>query len=137
MIMVTPYLRIANYFPQIMQNYTQNQTFPRYDYFLGQALNSKVIISSITVWEISMLIEKDRISLTMDIENWVKEVEAIEGVRFMPVDNEIAIKSTKLPGEFHKDPSDRIIVATARKLAVPLVTIDKKIITYPHVQTVW
>ena len=98
---------------------------------------SEIIISSMTIWEISMLIEKNRLSLSMDIESWTKEVAAIEGVRFLPVDNEIGIKSTKLPGEFHKDPADRIIVATARKLAVPLVTIDEKIIRYPHVQTIW
>lgn len=98
---------------------------------------SEVIISSITIWEISMLIEKNRISLSMDIESWANEVAEIKGVRFIPVDNEIGIKSTKLPGEFHKDPADRIIVATARKLAVALVTIDEKIIEYPHVQTIW
>jgi PIN domain nuclease of toxin-antitoxin system len=98
---------------------------------------SEVIISSMTIWEISMLIEKNRISLSMDIENWTKEVAEIKGVRFIAVDNEIGIKSTKLPGEFHKDPADRIIVATARKLAVPLVTVDEKIIQYPHVRTIW
>ena len=100
-------------------------------------IDNEIIISSISVWEISMLIEKGRLVLSMDIENWINEVSAIEGVRFMPVDNEIAIKSTKLPGEFHKDPADRIIVATARKLAVPLVTIDEKITTYLHVKTIW
>ena len=100
-------------------------------------IKSEVIISSMTIWEISMLIEKNRLSLSMDIESWTKEVSEINGVRFVPVDNEIGIKSTKLPGEFHKDPADRIIVATARKLAVPLVTVDEKIIQYPHVQTIW
>lgn len=105
---------------------------------IKQALaKSEVIISSITIWEISMLIEKNRISLSMDIESWAEEVAEIKGVRFIPVDNEIGIKSTQLPGEFHKDPADRIIVATARKLAVPLVTIDEKIRQYPHVQTIW
>lgn len=105
---------------------------------IKQALaKSEVIISSITIWEISMLIEKNRLSLSMDIESWTKEVSEIKGVRFVPVDNEIGIKSTKLPGEFHKDPADRIIVATARKLAVPLATVDEKIIQYPHVQTIW
>ncbi|PHR60353.1 MAG: VapC toxin family PIN domain ribonuclease [Robiginitomaculum sp.] len=98
---------------------------------------SEVIISSISAWEISMLIEKGRLALNMDIENWLNEVSAIEGVRFMPVDNEIGIKSTTLPGIFHKDPADRMIVATARKLAVPLVTADDKIIAYEHVTTIW
>ncbi len=84
-----------------------------------------------------MLIEKDRLVLSMDIESWFDEVSQIDGVRFIPVDNEISIKSTMLPGKFHKDPADRIIVATARKLAVPLVTADDKIIRYEHVKTIW
>jgi PIN domain nuclease of toxin-antitoxin system len=98
---------------------------------------SEVIVSSISAWEISMLIEKGRLVLSMDVENWLDEVNHIDGVRFVPVDNEIGIKSTLLPGEFHKDPADRMIVATARKLAVPLVTADEKIINYEHVKTVW
>ncbi|MEJ2619033.1 MAG: type II toxin-antitoxin system VapC family toxin [Candidatus Thiodiazotropha sp.] len=97
----------------------------------------EVIVSSISAWEIAMLIAKRRLVLSMDIESWLDEVNQIDGVRFLPVDNEIAIKSTVLPGEFHKDPADRIIVATARKLAAPLVTADEKIIQYAHVKTVW
>jgi len=99
--------------------------------------DGEVIISSISAWEIAMLIEKDRLVLSMDVENWLDEVSQIDGVRFMPVDNEISIKSTVLPGEFHKDPADRMIVATARKLAVPLITVDEKIINYEHVKTIW
>jgi PIN domain nuclease of toxin-antitoxin system len=98
---------------------------------------SEVIVSSISAWEISMLIEKGRLVLSMDVASWLDEVSQIDGVRFVPVDNEIGIKSTVLPGEFHKDPADRMIVATARKLAVPLVTADEKIIDYEHVKTVW
>jgi PIN domain nuclease of toxin-antitoxin system len=98
---------------------------------------SKVIISCISAWEISMLIEKERLVLTMDIESWFDQIAQIEGIRFVPIDNEIAIKSTMLPGEFHKDPADRMIVATARKLAIPLITADEKIINYEHVKTIW
>ena len=99
--------------------------------------DSEVIVSSISAWEISMLIEKGRLVLSMDVESWLDEVAQIDGVRFVPVDNEIGIKSTVLPGEFHKDPADRMIVATARKLAVPLVTADEKIRDYEHVKVVW
>lgn len=98
---------------------------------------SEVVVSSISAWEISMLIEKGRLVLSMDVESWLDEVAQIDGVRFVPVDNEVGIKSTVLPGEFHKDPADRMIVATARKLAVPLVTADEKIRDYEHVKTVW
>ncbi|MFT5396879.1 MAG: PIN domain nuclease of toxin-antitoxin system [Gammaproteobacteria bacterium] len=99
--------------------------------------DGEVIISSISAWEIAMLIKKGRLVLSMDVENWLDEVSQIDGVRFIPVDNEISIKSTMLPGEFHKDPADRLIVATARKLAVPLITADEKIIQYEHVKTIW
>jgi PIN domain nuclease of toxin-antitoxin system len=100
------------------------------------ASDSEVIVSSISAWEISMLIEKGRLVLSMDVESWLDEVSQIDGVRFMPIDNEIGVKSTVLPGEFHKDPADRMIVATARKLAVALVTADDKIIEYEHVKTI-
>ncbi len=98
---------------------------------------SELIVSSISAWEVSMLIDKERLILSMDVESWFDEVSQIDGVRFMPVDNEIGIKSTVLPGDFHKDPADRMIVATARKLAVPLVTADEKIRNYEHVKTIW
>ena len=98
---------------------------------------SEVLISSISAWEIAMLVEKGRLVLSMDVERWLDGVAQIDGVRFVPVDNEIGIKSAVLPGTFHKDPADRMIVATARKLAVPLVTADEKIIRYEHVKTIW
>ena len=99
--------------------------------------DGEVLISSISAWEVAMLVEKDRLVLSMDVESLLHEVSQIEGVRFIPLDNEIAIKSTVLPGSFHKDPADRMIVATARKLAVPLVTADEKILHYDHVKTIW
>ena len=73
-------------------------------------------------------------------DKWCAELAAvaeIESVRFVPVDTEIATKSVTLPGEFHKDPTDRMIVATARKFGAPLVTKDEKIRAYAHVKTVW
>jgi len=97
----------------------------------------EIIISSISAWEIAMLVERDRLVLTMDVDNWLATVAQIERVSFMSVDVEIASKSVSLPGEFHKDPADRIIVATARKLAAPLVTKDEKIRDYRHVKTIW
>lgn len=99
--------------------------------------NGEVLVSSISAWEIAMLVDKGRLALSMDVENWLNEVVQIDGVRFLPVNNEIGIKATALPGEFHKDPADRMIVATARTLAVPLVTADEKILRYDHVKTIW
>ena len=106
---------------------------------IGQELanGGQIIISSISAWEIAMLVERERLILSMDVESWLEAVAEIEFVRFHPVDVDIAVKSAGLPGEFHKDPADRMIVATARKLAVPLVTKDEKIRAYAHVKTIW
>lgn len=96
-----------------------------------------IIVSAISAWEISMLVAHGRLVLAMDVSSWLATVAEIEAVRFVPVDVEIAAKSVELPGEFHKDPADRMIVATARKLSVPLVTKDDKILNYSHVKTIW
>ena len=96
-----------------------------------------IIVSSISAWEIAMLVAREKLVLTVDVDAWLGAVAEIEVVRFVPVNNEIAVKSVSLPGEFHKDPADRMIVATARVLAVPLVTKDEKMRAYPHVKTIW
>jgi len=97
----------------------------------------EIIVSAISAWEISMLVANQRLVLSMEVSAWLSTVAEIEAVRFLPVDVEIATKSVELPGEFHKDPADRIIVATARKLAAPLITKDEKIRAYQHVKTIW
>ena len=97
----------------------------------------QIVVSAITAWEIAMLVEREKLVLSMDVGSWLATVAEIDAVQMMPVDNEIAVKSVELPGEFHKDPADRMIVATARKLAVPLVTKDEKIRAYAHVKTIW
>ncbi len=97
----------------------------------------KILVSSITAWEVAMLVHRGRLALAMDVSAWLGVVEEIEAVAFVPVDNDLAVKAVELPGAFHKDPADRLIVATARKLAVPLVTADDKIRSYPHVRTIW
>lgn len=97
----------------------------------------KIIVSSITAWEIAMLVARERLFLSMDVASWLSTVAKIETVQFVPVDVEISLRAVDLPGEFHKDPADRMIVATARKLAVPLVTKDEKIRAYAHVKTIW
>jgi PIN domain nuclease of toxin-antitoxin system len=96
-----------------------------------------IIVSGISAWEIAMLVARERLLLSMDVASWLGTAGQIQGVRFYPVDVEIAVNSVALPGEFHKDPADRMIVATARKLAAPVVTRDDRIRAYAHVKTIW
>lgn len=96
-----------------------------------------ILVSAISAWEIAMLVKKDRLSLTMSVDDWLAVVSDIEGVRFIPVDNGLGVESTRLPGAFHKDPADRMIVALARRFNVPLITADENIRSYKHVRSIW
>jgi PIN domain nuclease of toxin-antitoxin system len=103
----------------------------------AEAPSGQIFVSSITSWEIALLIKSGRLHFTANLEDWLSRVEVIPSVSFVPMDNEIALAAVNLPDDFHKDPADRIIVATARKLMVPIVTADDKIRAYPHVRTIW
>ena len=96
-----------------------------------------IIISSISTWEIALLTNKKRLKLSIDIRDWVRKTEDLPFVRFVPVDNTIALRSVTMPGDFYPDPADRISTATAMTMGLPLVTRDKKILGYPHVKTIW
>ncbi len=106
---------------------------------INKTLKAKeeVLISSISVWEIAMLVRKNRLALSMDVNQWIATSATIEGVRYVPLDNEISINSVQLPGDFHANPADRIIVALARKLNALLVSADQKILNYAHVNSIW
>ncbi|HEY9717714.1 MAG TPA: type II toxin-antitoxin system VapC family toxin [Trichormus sp.] len=96
-----------------------------------------IIVSAISAWEIAVLVHKSRLTLTMEVEDWLTNVAALPGIQFSSVDRHIAVRSVQLPEPFHKDPADRIIVSTARELNLPLVTSDHHIRAYPHINTVW
>ena len=103
----------------------------------GAMERGEIFVSSISGWEIALLIRKGRLELTMPVEDWVARSEALSFVQFVPFDNRIALLSNRLPGELHEDPADRAIIATALTLGAPLVSKDGKIRDYPHVKTVW
>ncbi|MFV2054968.1 MAG: type II toxin-antitoxin system VapC family toxin [Thiohalomonadales bacterium] len=98
---------------------------------------SVILVSSITVWEIALLVKKRRLTLTMDVSAWIATTAAIDSVRYVAIDNAIAIESVNLPGNFHKDPADRMITAMARHHNVPLLTADERIRNYNYVKTIW
>lgn len=97
----------------------------------------EILVSSISAWEVALLVSRGRLHLSIDVGDWLAILGELEFLRFIPVDNEIAMKSTQLPGDLHKDPADRMIVATSRVFASPLVTADQKLLDYPYVRTIW
>ncbi len=93
-------------------------------------------VNAISCWEIAKLVEYGRLELPCPLAEWFEQALAYPGIRLLPLTPAIAIESTRLPGKFHRDPADQIIVATARLFNCPLVTLDEKIVKYPHVVTV-
>jgi PIN domain nuclease of toxin-antitoxin system len=93
-------------------------------------------VSAISCWEIAKLVEYGRLELPCSSEEWFEQALSYPGIQVLALTPEIAIGSTRLPGEFHRDPADQIIVATARVYGCPLVTSDEKILNYPHVSTI-
>ena len=89
-----------------------------------------VWISAIAPWEIGMLVAQGRLTLAKDVQEWIDEVMALTGLRLALLSPAVAIASSKLPGELHGDPADRLIAATPRHLDVTLVTADVKLLSY-------
>ena len=96
----------------------------------------EVRVSAISVWEIGVKVSVGKLTLPLGIEEWFEEALRYPGIGILPIEAEDALASTRLPGDFHKDPADRIIVAQTRRYHGTLVTHDKLIRRYRHVKTV-
>ena len=96
-------------------------------------------ISAITPWEIALLAEKGRLRLSREVRAWIAAVLALPGIALLPIEPAIAVEGARLPGAFHAEPADRLIVATARHHGLPLLTADYAILSYAaggHLQTI-
>ena len=94
-------------------------------------------IASISIWEFAMMVTRGRIKLKISPDEWLDYAINETGLNVIALNPKIALESCRLPGKFHNDPADRIIVATCRAHKIKLITKDKKIIRYPNVETVW
>jgi PIN domain nuclease of toxin-antitoxin system len=93
-------------------------------------------ISAISCWELAKLVEKKRIAFSIPVLTWIRQSLLEKDLRIAGLSPEVAVESTRLQ-EFHRDPADQIIVATARILEMPLVTSDQRIRSYPGVECIW
>ena len=94
------------------------------------AKTSSIKIASISLWEVAMLAARGKMSLEEGTLNWIRKALSAPGILVCPLSPEIAVDSVNLPGTFHGDPADRIIVASARLLNATLVTSDRQILRY-------
>ncbi len=98
---------------------------------------SALYLSAISPWEVAMLVEKKRLHLEMDTLLWIERALDEAGLSLYPLSPAVAVASNRLPGAFHSDPADRIIVATARELGATLLTRDEAILAYSGVKARW
>lgn len=101
------------------------------------ARQNTLIVSSISAWEVALLVHRRRLTLTLPFPDWIRQAEALPFVTYIPIDNAIAIRSVMLPPPLHQDPADRIITATTLQSGGRLVTRDQALSAYPHVTTIW
>lgn len=92
--------------------------------------NSLVCVSAISMWEVAMLEAKGRVKLPTDCLAWLRRALGAPGIELEELSPEIAVASTRLSDNCPRDPSDRIIIASAMSLGAVLTTRDQEIITY-------
>lgn len=96
-----------------------------------------ISVSAISFWEIAMLVSRKRLTLTIDVADWIAKVEALPFLTFVAIDNRIAVRAVELEDFPHRDPADRIIVATTLGLGATLVTADARLRSYKPLKTLW
>ena len=92
--------------------------------------NSQLLVCSISWWEIAMLKSKRRINIYEPIRDFLESITNIDGLSVKDISTEVAAESVQLMDDFHGDPADRIIVATAKCHGATLLTRDQKILTW-------
>ena len=95
----------------------------------------KIVISSISVWEIALKVKRHKLILPLTITDYVERLQRLEALEILPVDVQTWLDNLDLPWE-HRDPADRTIVALATRFGCSLITSDQAIADY-YSQTIW
>jgi PIN domain nuclease of toxin-antitoxin system len=91
----------------------------------------RLCVSIMSVWEVALLNAKGRLHLPVPVPRWIELALSMPQITLLPLaDPAVMVDACHLPGDFHPDPADRILVATARAENATLVTRDEKILAY-------
>lgn len=104
---------------------------------LEEERNRSILVSAISVWEVAVKVAAGKLVLDREVRHWVAAASTYPGLTVLPLDPADALESALLPGDFHGDPADRLLVGIARRLDCPLVTADRTLRSYRHVKTLW
>ncbi len=89
-----------------------------------------ILISAVTAWEIALLVDMGRIRLDLAVDRWLERFIDRPGIRAVPLSLHAAAGAYQLHPLEHRDPGDRLLIATAIELACPLVTYDERILRF-------
>ena len=101
------------------------------------AEDRSLLLSMISIWELAKKVEKGQLTLDRDLNDWLDPALTPNALQLVELDRRVLVDSCRLPQPFHGDPADQIIVSTARTHAALLITKDRRIRNYSHVQTLW
>jgi PIN domain nuclease of toxin-antitoxin system len=87
-------------------------------------------LSAVTAWEIALLVDTARISLDVPVELWIERFVDRPGIEAVPLGHRAAGRSYQLHHFEHRDPADRLLIATAIDLGCALVTYDERIVRF-------
>lgn len=90
-------------------------------------IGGTIFLSAVTAWEIALLVDTARIDLDIPVEAWIERFVDRPGIEAVPLGYRAASRSYQLHHLEHRDPADRLLIATAIELACPLVTYDDRI----------
>jgi PIN domain nuclease of toxin-antitoxin system len=99
------------------------------------AADTEIWCSAISIGEIACLQERGRIEIDGHWKTWFRTLLEVNGWNLAPISGEIVEEAWSLPEPIHRDPADRILIATSRIRRMPLVTTDRLILDYPHVDS--
>jgi PIN domain nuclease of toxin-antitoxin system len=97
----------------------------------------EIAVSAISVLEIATAARRGRLQFTVPVEQWLSDMRCIPQLRLESVSADIAVLAGSLVDPMHGDPADRMIVATAMVLGVPLVTADERLRSLPALTAIW
>lgn len=88
---------------------------------------NRPVLCDISLWEFATLVDMGRVVIDGSMDDWLRVAASPSTVRIQPITPSIVSEMNRLPSTFHRDPADRLIVATSRVLKLPLATRDRKI----------
>jgi len=103
----------------------------------SSAQDGKLTMSAASILEISTLVRRGRLDLTVPVEEWVENLQSLPDVTVEPVTAKIALRAGSLDANVQGDPIDRLIIATALVLGDSLVSADERIRQLPWIRTIW